>query len=130
MNVLAPIDGSGCSTRALRFAAEMSRNFDAPLHVVHFTDEETDATDAILDNAREILDEEGIQTEPELSTDVRLEFRPAERVGKDILDLAEQRGYDHVVMGHHGSGTVERAIVGSAAETVLRSEKVSVTVVP
>jgi nucleotide-binding universal stress UspA family protein len=130
MNVLAPIDGSGCSTRALRFAAEMARNFDASLHVVHFTDEETDATDAILDNAREILDEEGIQTEPELSTDVRLEFRPAERVGKDILDLAEQRGYDHVVMGHHGSGTVERAIVGSAAETVLRSEKVSVTVVP
>jgi nucleotide-binding universal stress UspA family protein len=130
MNVLAPIDGSECSTRALRFAAELARNFDASLHVVHFSDEETDATDAILAGAREILDEEGIECEPELSTDVRLEFRPAERVGKDILDLVEQRDYDHVVMGHHGSSTIERAIVGSAAETVLRSEKVAVTVVP
>jgi nucleotide-binding universal stress UspA family protein len=33
-------------------------------------------------------------------------------------------------MGHHGSGRIERALVGSAAETVVRGETVPVTVVP
>lgn len=130
MKVLAPVDGSECSTRALRFAAEFARRFEASLHVVHVTDEETDATEAILQNAHEILSEEDIDDDPELSTDVRLEFRPADRVGRDILDLVAERGYDHVVMGHESSGAVERAILGSAAETVLRSEEVTVTVVP
>ena len=130
MKVLAPVDGSECSSRALRFATEFARRFEASIHVVHISDEETDATDAILRNAREMLAEEGIDDDPELSTDVRLEFRPADRVGKDILDLVAERGYDHVVMGHQSSGTVERAILGSAAETVLRSEEVAVTVVP
>ncbi|RBI63091.1 universal stress protein [halophilic archaeon] len=130
MKVLAPVDGSECSNRALRFATEFARRFEASLHVVHVTDEETDATETILQNAREILAEEGIDDDPELSTDVRLEFRPADRVGRDILDLVAERGYDHVVMGHESSGAVERAILGSAAETVLRSEEVAVTVVP
>lgn len=130
MDLLVPIDGSDCSDRALRFAAEFARQFDCSLHVVHITNEETDATDRIIENARSILDEEGIDDDPEVSTDVELEFRPSNRVGDDILRLVEERGYEHVVMGHHGSGRVERAILGSAAETLLRAEKVPVTVIP
>jgi nucleotide-binding universal stress UspA family protein len=44
--------------------------------------------------------------------------------------MATEQDFDHVVMGHHGSGAVERAILGSAAETVLRAEEFPVTVVP
>ena len=65
-----------------------------------------------------------------MSVDVRLDLRPANRVGQNILEMVEEEGYDHVVMGHHGAGAVERAILGSAAETVLRSNQVPVTVVP
>ncbi|MFB6071700.1 MAG: universal stress protein [Halobacterium sp.] len=130
MDILVPVDGSDCSFRALEFAADMAPRYGADLHVVHFTDTETDATDAIVDRARDVLDAQGIDAEPEVSTDVDLEFRPNERVGDDVLDLVEERGSDHVVMGHHGSGTIERAILGSAAETVLRAEKVPVTVIP
>ena len=130
MEILVPIDGSECSYRALDFAIELARRFEASLHVVHVSDAETDATDEILARARERLREEGIEDEPEVSTDVDLAFRPAERVGEVILDLVDERGYDHVVMGHHGAGTLERAILGSAAETVLRAEKVPVTVIP
>ena len=130
MEILVPIDGSDCSFRALEFAAEFARRFEASLHVVHISDAETDATDEITDRAREFLVEAGIKDEPEVSTDVRLAFRPGERVGEDILELVEERGYDHVVMGHHGSGTVERAILGSAAHTVVEEEAVPATIVP
>ncbi len=130
MEVLVPIDGSECSFRALDFAIDFARRFEASLHVVHVSDSETDATDEILDRARERLAEAGVPDEPEVSTDVDLSFRPAERVGKDILALVDERGYDHVVMGHHGSGAVDRMMLGSAAHTVVEEETVAVTIVP
>ena len=130
MEILVPIDGSECSFRALTFACEFATRFEASLHVVHVTDAETDATKDILERARDHLREAGIEDEPEISTDVELSFRPAERIGEDILKLVDERGYDHVVMGHHGSGTVERAILGSAAHTVIEEETVPVTIVP
>jgi nucleotide-binding universal stress UspA family protein len=130
MDVLVPIDGSECSFRALRFAANFARNFDATLHVVHFSDEATDATDEILARARSVLNAEDVDAELKLSEDVQLEFRPGDRVGENVLELVEENDYDHVVMGHHGSGAIERAILGSAAETIVRAEAVPVTIVP
>jgi nucleotide-binding universal stress UspA family protein len=130
MDILVPIDGSECSFRALDFAIEFARRFEGSLHVVHISDSETDATDEILERASGKLREEGVSDEPEVSTDVDLAFRPAERVGKDILDLVSERGYDHVIMGHHGAGAVERMMLGSAAHTVIKKESVPVTIVP
>lgn len=130
MDVLVPVDGSDTSERALRFAAEFSQRFDGTPHVVHFTDSETEATEQLTDRVREVLAEEGVTEDLEVSVDVGLDLRPAERVGNDILELVEQRGYDHVIMGHHGQGAVQRTILGSAAETVLRASTVPVTVIP
>lgn len=131
MQILAPIDGSDCSFRALRFATELATRFDGTLHVVHITDVRGEGTRTLLDRAREILEEEGIDDDPEVVTDVRLEnLRYANRVGKDILEIVEDHGYDHVVMGSHGSGAVARAVLGSAAETVVRAHQVPVTIVP
>ena len=130
VRILVPVDGSAVSERALRFAAELSRRFSGELHVVHVTDAETEGSDLVVERAREILDEEGVVNEPSVSLDHELEFRAADRIGEDIVELALDEGYDHVVMGHHGSGPVDRLILGSAAETVLRAGAVPVTVVP
>ena len=125
-----PVDDSDCSFRALGFGADMAARYDADLHVVHFADEETAATDAVVERAERVLDARDVDADPEVSTEFDVAVRSGDRVGSDILALVDERGYDHVVMGHHGAGTIERAIVGSAAETVLRSEKVPVTVIP
>lgn len=129
MDVLVPIDGSECSTRALAFAAEFARRFDAHLDVVHFSDAETDATDDIRAQALDQLPAD-VDAEVRIVVDTGLEFRPAEHVGRVVLSLADERAYDHVIMGHHGKGAIDRAILGSAAETVLRAESVPVTIVP
>jgi nucleotide-binding universal stress UspA family protein len=130
MQVLVPIDGSDCSDRALRFACEFAERYDADLHVVHFTDGRTAATEQVIEHASEMLDEAGVEDDPEVVVETDVGVRTAGRVGKAIVSLVSERGYDHVVMGHHGSGTVERAILGSAAETVVRAETTPVTVVP
>ena len=128
--ILAPIDGSDCSFRALEFATGMAVQYDATLDAVHVTDEETGVTDDLRTRAETLLGTVDVETTLEIFTDLDLEDRPADQVGQTVLRLVTDRGYDHVVMGHHGAGTFERALIGSAAETVVESDRVPVTIVP
>jgi nucleotide-binding universal stress UspA family protein len=129
MNVLVAVDGSDCSRRALEFACGFVKRFDASLHVVHFSDAETEATDAILEWASEAVDAADVAADPEvLIEDVRI--RPAQRAGEAIAELATAEGYDHVIMGHHGEGVVDGLMFGSATKAVLKDASVGVTVVP
>ena len=130
MDVLVPIDGSDSSLRALRFAIDFAERFEASLHVVHVSDAETDATDQILDDARERLTASDLEGAPELILDERVSVRTAARAGERIVELVGERGYDHVVMGHSEGSDLERAMLGSAAQKVVRSECSPVTIVP
>lgn len=131
MKVLVPIDGSDCSYRALRFATDFVQRYDGDLHVVHITDYEGETTETILDRARSILAEADVLDDPEIVTDFRMsDPRYANAVGKDILRIVEDNDYDHVVMGHHGTGAVGRMILGSAARTVIKAAETPATVIP
>lgn len=131
MNVLVPIDGSDCSYRALEFATDFVKRYEGQLDIVHITDHKGEGTKAILDDARAILEDAGLTDDPEVVTDLRMaDPRYANKVGKDILELVDKREYDHVIMGHHGTGRVGRILLGSAAETVVRAAETPVTVIP
>ena len=131
MRILVPVDGSDCSFRALDFATEFAERFEATLHVIHITEQVGEQTNDLISRVREVLDEAGITANPEIVTDVRMDSpRYANQVGKDILAIAEEDDYDHVVMGHHGTGRIGRAILGSAAETVLRAADRPATIIP
>jgi nucleotide-binding universal stress UspA family protein len=129
MDVLVPMDGSERSRDALRFAADFANRYEGSVHVVHVTDHPGELEDQIEENARQILEEAGLEDDPETRINVT-KFRWSNRVGKEIVKLAEEDGYDHIVMGHHGTGALGRAILGSAAETVVRSSTIPVTIVP
>lgn len=131
MKVLAPIDGSDCSFRALAFAIDLVNRYEGTLNVVHITDYTDETTDQIVRQAEEMLAEAEVEGDPEIVTDMRLTSpRYANQVGKDILKIAGEGAYDHIVMGHHGTGRIGRAILGSAAETVIRAVEHPTTVVP
>lgn len=131
MKVLVPVDGSDCSLRALEFATEFVQRYEGTLHVVHITDYQGDGTSKVITQAKEIVTDAGLKDDPEVLIDFRMsDPRYANQVGKDILRLVEERNYDHVIMGHHGTGRIGRAILGSAAETVVRAAEVPSTVIP
>ena len=131
MRILVPIDGSDCSFRALEFAVEFADRYDGSLRVVHFSEHEDEATATVVERAEAVLADAHSHVSPEVVDDVELsDPRYADRIGKEILRLVDEGGYDHVVMGHHGKGTVGRIILGSAAETVIEGAETPVTVVP
>jgi nucleotide-binding universal stress UspA family protein len=128
MDVFVPIDASDASRRALEFAIQLADRYDGSLHVVHFSDSETEAAGQVLAEARETLGESPV--DPELVLTERFDVRPAAQIGKAALRLAKERGDDHIVLGHGHVGTAETAILGSAAITVIRASDLPVTVVP
>lgn len=129
MRILVPVDGSEESFRALDFGLDLASRFDGTVKVVHFSDEQTDATATVLDRAREAVEGRELADPPSVEL-IDLNVWTDSGVGKAIVKYAVEDGFDHVVMGHHGTGAVSRAILGSAAETVVRTEAVPVTVVP
>ena len=131
MDVLVPIDGSECSRRALRHAGDVITACTGRIDVVHFTDIHNEATDDVIEAAEAILTTAGVEGETEVVSDVRVSKpRSSTHIERRILNFVDDRGYDHVVMGHHGTGVVGELILGSTAKTVIEAGEVPVTVVP
>lgn len=80
-----------------------------------------DAAEALFEAAEELAAEHGTT----LDTAV-VEGRPAEA----IVEFAEDRDVDAIVMGSRGRSGVSRVLLGSVAGTVVQNSPVPVTVVP
>ncbi|ELZ32502.1 universal stress protein [Halogeometricum pallidum JCM 14848] len=79
----------------------------------------TEDAEELLSEATELLDD-GVSV-----TTVVSEGKPAE----EILDCADERDVDQIVMGSHGRTGVARVLLGSVAEQVVRRSECPTTVV-
>lgn len=130
MNVLVPIDGSEPSMRAVRSAAAFAVHYDATLNVIHFRKVDSETATQIPSKARDVPAKKGVDAEPRLEVDPNREFQPGKHVEKRLLELVEENGYDHVIMGHYGVGTVDEAIMWSATKRVSEAGVVPLTIIP
>lgn len=77
-----------------------------------------------------MLAAEGVDSTVEVVTSPALDNRGlSSEIGEYVLDIVEERGYDHVAMGRRVSGTLEEMLPGSASEKVIEEAPVPVTVV-
>ena len=137
MRILVPIDDSDPARAAFEHA--LTTFPDAKITVLHVinpsisaysddppynfqraVDAEEKAADRLFEEARALADDHGVSIETET-----LVGSPA----RGILECAEERDVDHVVLGSHGRSGVSRVLLGSVAETVVRRAAVPVTVV-
>lgn len=132
MRVLVPIDDSDPGTRALDHGIDLAHQHEGTIEVVHYTEKRTEATNSFHDRVADQLADAGFdEDDVEVVIDIRLgRLRTSNIIGKRVLRRVGRSEADHVVMGHHGNGRVGRALLGSAAETVVRGTEVPVTVVP
>jgi nucleotide-binding universal stress UspA family protein len=128
--ILVAYDGGRPAHRALDLAAELAQKFDAELGVVsvipvHPGRSPIDPWDdrpvhtAELAEAKMILAERGMKA---------VLFEPAGDPAKTIEQIAEDRGYDMVVVGSRGLGAVSRAFQGSVSEHVATHAAATVVV--
>ena len=135
---LVPTDGSEQATRALEYVLETFPGSKVTVLSVVELQGPTGETmtpgwfDADAQSEAERRAEETLEEARALAEAHDVELETAVGVGspaRSIVDQAEERDVDHVVMGSHGRSGAARFLLGSVAETVVRRSPVTVTVV-
>ena len=131
--ILVPTDGSPGSERAVRHAIDFAATYDATLHALSVVDDDTEGTekdeDGVAARGDEALDQVRRQT-TEAGPDVPfVGDRSWGEPAPEILRYVDASGIDLVVMGTHGRTGIERHLVGSVTEQVVRSAPVPVVTV-
>jgi nucleotide-binding universal stress UspA family protein len=131
--VMFAYDGSETARRALAYAHKLDTGGEAAVisvapalieapHTAEYTDPThgPDRAAQDLEEARELLEAAGVRAEAILATG-----NPA----AEIISAAEARGTELLVVGGRGLHTLERWVVGSIAERLVRHASCDVLVV-
>jgi nucleotide-binding universal stress UspA family protein len=125
--ILVPTDGSDPATAALDHAISLAARHDATLHVVFVADTTVDSVTNVQGRVLDTLESEGEEVVDDAATraaasgvDVVTEVLQGEPHAT-IVDYADVVPVDLVVMATHGRRGLERALLGSLTERVVRT---------
>lgn len=137
-SILTATDFSEPAHRALDYAKSIAGSFGATLHIVHVAADVTledpmltaSSLAEIQDSAQSAL----AQIDERITADERgrLKVRTTVLQGEPhdaILAYAEEHKIELIVLGTHGRGAIERLILGSVAERIVRHAKCPVLTV-
>lgn len=136
--ILVPTDGSDATARAVHEAVALAAAHDATIHALYVLNTASFAsipTESSVEGVSEMLEREGETALDEVETVARDRGVPVERVtldgspAREIVRYAEREDCDLIVMGTHGRGGIDRLLLGSVAERVVRSSSVPVLTV-
>lgn len=136
--IVVPTDGSASSRPAITHAIELAAVHGATIHAVYVVNIASFSgvpTEGSWEGVSQALEREGEEALDKVKTAcetrevpierVRLEGRPSQR----IVEYATEHDGDLIVMGTHGRGGLDRLLLGSVAERVVRSASVPVMTV-
>lgn len=135
--VLVAFDGTPLAERALDHALATYPDAEITvLHVIDFVEESYGAealvgSEALRDRAHD-RSSKLLAAAEDVATERDREVSTATRVGKparEIVEYAEERDVDTIVIGSHGRSLVARVLLGSVAEAVVRRAPTPVLVV-
>lgn len=136
--ILAAIDGSEESKRALKSAIELAENSDSELHIIHAAalwthvpspgtslKEEERYQQSVQQNFEQYVDR--VEGARETASDTHLRF--GGRADEEIVGCAEEIGAGLIVVGSRGRNPMQRLLLGSVAESVMSHAPCPVLVV-
>jgi nucleotide-binding universal stress UspA family protein len=136
--ILVPTDGSPGVERAVEHAIDLADVHEATLHAVYVVNTASLATlpmETSWEGVGAMLREDGEEAlnrveELAEAADVSVETHLVEgSPSREIVRFAEECEVDAIVMGTHGRGGIDRLLLGSVAERVVRAAEVPVTTV-
>jgi nucleotide-binding universal stress UspA family protein len=137
-NIVIATDGSENSQRAISCGIEIAKLSGATVHALYVVDTPSIISETwtagkevvheliisegkkILSRVKKITEDSGVEVK-----EVLLEGHPSE----EIINFAENNNMDLIVMGTLGKTGIEKFLMGSVAENVVRNSKIPVMVV-
>jgi len=135
-DVLVPTDGSDCANAAIGYAKDLAERYDATMHVLSVVDsrvlENAPHYESVRDEHREIVEDLAAEVVEDLA-DTACDVEHAVRTAVPhtaIMQYVRERDVDLIAMGTHGRTGVDRYLLGSVTEKVVRLSDVPVLTVP
>jgi len=138
-NIMIATDGSKHSDKAAGLGLEIARLSGGKVSIVYVADTSKMShlpDDMLLLSIREILIKEGKEATARVETMAKKAGLAVEKSviegnpGEEIIRFAEENGASLIVMGSVGKTGLDRFLLGSVAEKVVRNSKVPVMTVP
>lgn len=134
--ILLPTDGGDGIDAAREHAFDLAKRYDARVHALFVANSNRYSTVSFESGVLDVLEEEGERAVKELVeagenrdlTVVSEVIQGAPHEG--IVEYAEPKGVDLIVMATHGRAGLDRFLIGSVTERVLRTSPVPVLAVP
>lgn len=129
--IVVPTDGSSQSDAAVDHAVELARHHGSEIHVLYVADSNRDSLTTQGGEVVDALEQEGDQIVSEAveradaGTDIAGDVLTGDPV-ETILDYADSVDADLVVMGTAGRRGLDRYLLGSTTERVVRLSSVPV----
>lgn len=141
--ILVPVDGSETSNKALVAALQLARQGGGRVRLIHAVEElaylsgfdqyggySGDLVRIMRENAAKILgDGMAIAKSAGVEADNMLYDNFGERLGEVVADAAKSWNADLIVVGTHGRRGVDRMLMGSGAEQIIRLAPAPVLVI-
>ncbi|WP_254839632.1 universal stress protein [Natronomonas marina] len=133
--ILLPTDGSDATNRAVEQAVGLARETGAELHVLFVVEDIPYAPEMMDDTVEKQLreiGEEALEKIRERADEAGVEVVADIREGAPhtaILEYADEAGVDAIVMGTHGRSGLDRYLLGSVTERVVRTAEIPVLTV-
>ena len=137
-DILVPTDGSEGTDKAAEHALDIAEKYDATAHVVYVVNTSAYSTlpaDSNWESITAALEDEGKEATGEIVErmhDADVDAVPSVEEGiphKTILEYADNNDIDLIVMGTHGKSGLDRLLLGSVTEKVVRASEVPVLTV-
>ena len=125
--ILVPTDGSDGASAALDEAVDLAAAFDSTVHSLYVVDAAAVGSEAgtvDLVESFERIGEDAVDAAATRARDAGIDATGTVATGsphRAILDYAADNGIDLVVMGTHGRTGLERYLLGSITEKVVRT---------
>ena len=137
MKIILCADGSECSNKAVRYAAQFTKNYEMDLTILHVIEDaithlelptypgfksKKEQAEAIISRAKELAAE----VHKNITIHEKIACGP---ISSEIARIAEVEGFDGIIMGTKGNSGLRRMLLGSVADDVIRHAHCPVTVV-
>ncbi|MGI6736966.1 MAG: universal stress protein [Anaerovoracaceae bacterium] len=137
MKILVPIDGSGYSLKAVEYAAEFAKKYDAQVDLLYVIVYEANFMDSamVVQKLGEQAAEQALSSAEETFAAKNADVKPnriietGSSAANVIINMVAKQGYDGIMMGSKGKSNMERFLVGSVSNRVILHAPCTVTLV-
>ncbi len=137
--ILVPVDGSENSMKALEKACEVGVLQDSEILILAVVNSQRDNPYIVDQDYTSELSKQNITRGEEILKEAKKKFDKYKgkvetrlrngEIADTIIDIAEDEGYDLIIMGRRGMNISSRSLLGSVSNKVLNYANTSVLVV-